>query len=126
VTAGRAIRDAFFTVVSLASTAGFVINGSPVTGEMVRSVPAFMGSYLGVCVVSVGIVSLTGADPATAMSAAATAMGGVGPGLGAIGPVDDFLWMAPAARLVLTFDMFAGRLELVTLMVRLTPAFRRR
>jgi trk system potassium uptake protein TrkH len=187
VSANQAIRDAFFAVVSLASTTGFVtadyekwapvtqfilfmllfmggcagstagamkairvllfgeqaaheffrsmhpygvtkvrLNGSPVTGEMMRSVSAFMGLYLGVYVVSVAIVSLTGPDFATAMSAVATAMGGVGPGLGDVGPMDNFLWMAPAAKIVLTFNMLAGRLELVTLMVMLTPAFWRR
>ena len=187
VSATQAIRDAFFTVVSLASTTGFVtadyekwapvtqfilfmllfmggcagstagamkairvllfgkqaaheffrtmhpygvtrirLNGSPVTGEMMRSVSAFMGLYLAVYVVSVAIVSWTGADFATAMSAAATAMGGVGPGLGDVGPMDNFLWMAPAAKIVLTFDMLAGRLELVTLMMMATPAFWRR
>jgi trk system potassium uptake protein TrkH len=102
------------------------LNGGPVTGEMMRSVSAFMGLYLAVYVASVSIVSLTGADFVTSLSAVATAMGGVGPGLGDVGPMDNFLWMAPAAKLVLTFDMLAGRLELVTLMIMLTPAFWRR
>jgi trk system potassium uptake protein len=187
VGANTAIRDAFFTVVSLASTTGFVtadyekwlpaaqfilfmllfmggcagstagamkvirvllfgkqavheffrtmhpygvtklrLNGGPVTNEMMRSVSAFMGLYLAVYVVSVSVVSLTGPDFATALSAVATAMGGVGPGLGDVGPYDNFLWMAPTAKLTLTFDMLAGRLELVTLMIMLTPAFWRR
>ena len=187
VSANTAIRDAFFAVVSLASTTGFVtadyekwqplaqfilfmllfmggcagstagamkairvllfgkqavheffrtvhpyavttprLNGRPVTGSMMRSVSAFMGLYLMVYVVSTGIVSLTGMNFPTALSAVATAMGGVGPGLGDVGPYDNFLWVHPVAKLVLTFDMLAGRLELVTLMIIFTPAYWRR
>jgi trk system potassium uptake protein TrkH len=187
VSANTAIRDAFFAVVSLASTTGFVtanyeewlplaqfilflllfmggcagstagamkairvllfgkqavheffrtvhphavttprLNGKPVTSSMMRSVSAFMGLYLMVYVVSTGLVSLTGMDFPTALSAVATAMGGVGPGLGDVGPWDNFLWVHPFAKLVLTFDMLAGRLELVTLMIIFTPAYWRR
>ncbi len=53
-------------------------------------------------------------------------MGGVGPGLGEIGPIDNFLWMHPFAKLVLTFCMLAGRLELFTLMLIFVPAYWRR
>jgi trk system potassium uptake protein TrkH len=102
------------------------LNGQPVTGSMMRSVSAFMGLYLMVYVVSTGIVSLTGMNFPTALSAVATAMGGVGPGLGDVGPYDNFLWVHPVAKLVLTFDMLAGRLELVTLMIIFTPAYWRR
>ena len=38
----------------------------------------------------------------------------------------NFLWVHPAAKLILTYDMLAGRLELVTLMIIFTPAFWRR
>jgi trk system potassium uptake protein TrkH len=187
VGANRAIRDAFFAVVSLASTTGFVtadyerwqpltqfilflllfmggcagstagamkairvllfgkqavhefyrtvhpyavtttrLNGAPVTHDMMRSVSAFMGLYLLVYVVSVGIVSLTGMNFETALSAVATTMGGVGPGLADVGPMDNFLWTSWVAKLVFTFDMLAGRLELITFMIVFTPAFWRR
>ena len=187
VSANQAIRDAFFSVVSLASTTGFVtadyekwqplaqyilfmllfmggcagstagamkvirvllfvkqavheffetvhpyavstprINGKPVTRGMMRSVSAFIGLYLLVYVVSVSVVSLTGMNFPTALSAVATAMGGVGPGLADVGPYDNFNWVHPAAKLVLTFDMLAGRLEVVTLFIIFTPAFWRR
>jgi trk system potassium uptake protein len=187
VSAGTAVRDAFFTVVSLASTTGFVtadyekwqptaqyilfmllfmggcagstagamkvvrvqlfakqavhefqdtvhpyavstprLNGKPITHGMMRSVSAFMGLYLLIYVISVSIVSLTGMDFATALSGVATTMGGVGPGLGQVGPYDNFLWVHPVAKMVFTFDMLAGRLELITLFIMLTPAYWRR
>jgi trk system potassium uptake protein TrkH len=91
-----------------------------------RGISTFMGLYLLTYVVAVAAISLTDIDFATAMSAVATAMGGVGPGLGEIGPYDTFLWMHPFAKLVLTFCMVAGRLELFTLMLIFVPAYWRR
>ena len=76
-------------------------------------------------VVAVAAISITDMDFATATSAVATAMG-VGPGLAEIGPFDNFLWMHPFAKLVLTFCMVAGRLELFTLMLIFVPAYWRR
>ena len=102
------------------------LNGKPITREMMRSVSAFMGLYLLIYVISVSIVSLTGMDFATALSGVATTMGGVGPGLAELGPYDNFLWVHPVAKMVFTFDMLAGRLELITLFIMLTPAFWRR
>ena len=42
------------------------------------------------------------------------------------GPTDNFLWMHPAAKGILTFCMLAGRLEIVTLMLIFVPAYWRR
>ena len=50
-------------------------------------------------------MSLTGMDFPTALSSVATAMGGVGPGLADVGPFDNFLWVHPVGKLVLTFCM---------------------
>jgi trk system potassium uptake protein TrkH len=102
------------------------LNSKPVTRDMMRAVSGFMGLYLLVYVVSVSVVSLTGMNFTTALSGVATTMGGVGPGLGDVGPYDNFLWVHPAAKLVFTMDMLAGRLEVVTLFIIFTPAFWRR
>ena len=97
-----------------------------VTTDMMRAVSAFMGLYLVVWVLATAALSLTGMDFPTATSAAATAMGGVGPGLGDVGPFDNFMWVHPAGKIILTFCMLAGRLELFTPMLIFAPAYRRR
>jgi trk system potassium uptake protein TrkH len=91
-----------------------------------RAVSAFMGLYLLVWVLSTAGLSLTGMDFATATSAAATAMGGVGPGLGNVGPFDNFMWVHPAGKILLSFCMLAGRLELFTLMLIFAPIYWKR
>jgi len=123
--AKQAVHESFETVRAYAVSTPR-INGNPVTRDMMRSVSAFIGLYLLVYVVSVSIVSLTGMNFPTALSAVPTAMGSVGPGLADVGPYDSFLWVHPLAKLVLTFDTRARRLELVTLMIIFTLAHWRR
>jgi trk system potassium uptake protein TrkH len=97
-----------------------------VSSEVMQGVLAFIGLYLGVYVFAVAGMSATGLDFATAMSAVATAMGGVGPGLARVGPTDVFTFIHPAGKLILDFCMLAGRLEIYTLILLVTPAFWRR
>ena len=65
-------------------------------------------------------------DVMTSMSAAFTAMGNVGPGLGEIGPTQTFAHFPGLVKLLLTFCMITGRLEVFTVLVVLAPAFWRR
>jgi trk system potassium uptake protein len=123
--AKQALRG-LYTTIHPQSVAPVRLGGQAVAPEVMRGISTFMGLYLLTYVVSVAAVSLTNVDFATSMSAVATAMGGVGPGLGKVGPMDNFLWMHWFAKLVLTFCMLAGRLELFTLMLIFVPAYWRR
>jgi trk/ktr system potassium uptake protein len=123
--AKQALRGLFSTVHPQSVTP-VRLGGRAVAPEVMRGISTFMGLYLLTFVVASAAVSLTDVDFATATSAVATTMGGVGPGLGDVGPFDNFLWMHPAAKLILTFCMLAGRLELFTLMLIFVPAYWRR
>ena len=59
----------------------------------------------------------------TSLSAAVTTLGNAGPGLGALGPANTFAAVSTPAKLLLTFTMIAGRLELFTAFVILLPSF---
>jgi len=72
------------------------------------------------------IMSALGLDLETALSAVASALGNVGPGLASVGPYENFAWIPGLGKGVLIILMLAGRLELFTLIVVLTPAFWRR
>jgi len=69
-------------------------------------------------------LSALGLDFLTALSGAATAVANVGPGLGnTIGPAGNFSTLPDAAKVLLTLGMLLGRLEIMTVMVLLTPSF---
>ncbi|HKI73021.1 MAG TPA: potassium transporter TrkG, partial [Pseudomonadales bacterium] len=60
----------------------------------------------------------------TSLSAAATALTNVGPGLGKIiGPAGNFSSLPDTAKYVLSATMIFGRLELLTVLVVLTPDY---
>jgi trk system potassium uptake protein TrkH len=64
-----------------------------------------------------------GIDGKTAAGSVATTMAGIGPGIGTVGPVSNFAHLPGAGKLVLSFLMLAGRLEIYTVIMLFTPAF---
>jgi Trk-type K+ transport system membrane component len=63
----------------------------------------------------------TGLDLVTSFSAVAACITNLGPGLGEVG--QSYTTLNDVAKLLLSFAMLAGRLEIYTLLVLLTPAF---
>lgn len=92
--------------------------------EIVRSILTFSFFFtmtIGVLALS---LALLGLDPLTALTAAASAVCNVGPGLGPIiGPVGTYESLPDAAKWLLSAGMLLGRLEIITVLVLLTPAF---
>jgi trk system potassium uptake protein len=97
-----------------------------VTDDEVASVGTFVFLYLLAFVIVSGLVSLTGLDAATAMSATATTLGNVGPGITeAIGPAGNFAHMPEMAKVLLVIAMIVGRLEILGVMILFLPSFYR-
>jgi trk system potassium uptake protein TrkH len=57
------------------------------------------------------------------MTSVIATLNNIGPGLANVGPAQNFGELPAMAKLVLVFCMLAGRLELYTLAVLLTPDF---
>lgn len=91
--------------------------GEPV----VKSVSVFFATYIIVLAVSSLIVSLDGRDLTTTFTAVIACIGNIGPGLGAVGPTGNFSDFSILSKIVLSFDMLAGRLELIPMMMIFTP-----
>ena len=95
----------------------------PVDGEVVRSVNAFLVAYVMVLVISVCLISVDGKnDIVTSVTSVMTALSNVGPGLGSIGPINNFAHLGDFSKLVLSFDMLAGRLELFPMLILISPS----
>ncbi len=94
--------------------------------EVMRSVVAFLTLYLALFVTGTLALVLIGEDLQTAFTAAIACLGNTGVGLGPLGPMGDFESLQPLSRVVLTFLMYAGRLEVVTVFVVFQASFWRR
>lgn len=102
-------------------------NQQPVTNDISRSVVAFSFFFFITIAVLALSLSALGLDLVTALSGAATAVANVGPGLGdTIGPAGNFATLPDAAKWLLCIGMLMGRLEILTVVVLLTPMFWRR
>jgi trk system potassium uptake protein TrkH len=62
-------------------------------------------------------------DYTTAASASVASLGTIGPGLGMVGAIENYGWMTPYSKLVLSLLMAFGRLEVFAILVLLTPRF---
>ena len=51
----------------------------------------------------------------------AATLNNIGPGLGLVGPTCNFGFLSPLSKIVLIFDMLAGRLEIFPILVLLSP-----
>ncbi|HAZ98612.1 MAG TPA: potassium transporter TrkH, partial [Halomonas sp.] len=102
-------------------------NQQPVTSDISRSVVAFsFFFFITIAVLALGLAAL-GLDLVTALTGAATAVANVGPGLGdLIGPAGNFAPLPDAAKWLLCIGMLMGRLEILTVVVLMTPMFWRR
>ncbi|MGA1819458.1 MAG: TrkH family potassium uptake protein [Thermoplasmatota archaeon] len=89
---------------------------------IVKGVGVFIFGYLAMFVVASFIMTLVGLDPLSAISSVATTMGGVGPGLNLIGPAANFSTVNVPGKLILSFLMWFGRLELITGLVLFFPS----
>jgi trk system potassium uptake protein TrkH len=100
--------------------------GKSVPDDIVASIWVFLGVYFLLAGLMAVVATSAGYDLVTAFSGGLTAVGNVGPGLGDIGPFDHFAHFPASVKLCFAFCMLAGRLELFTLLVLLSPGFWRR
>lgn len=98
------------------------VDGRKVEHEVVRSVNVFLVAYLIVFSTSVLIVSLDGFDFITNFSGVAATINNIGPGFNKVGPMANFGAFSPLSKLVLIFDMIAGRLELFPILLLFSPS----
>ena len=99
-------------------------NGKKVPESTYESVMTFFFIYIITFASSALLLSFSGLDFLTCISAAASAISNVGPGLGdIIGPDGNYSSLTNYSKLVLVVTMFLGRLEMLTIFVLLLPSF---
>ncbi len=92
-------------------------NGKPVSEKVVSNANAFLATYVIILILSVLILALDNFSVETSITAVLTCLNNVGPGLGAVGPMGSFAGFSPLSKIVLIFDMLAGRLEIFPMII---------
>lgn len=103
-----------------------VMGGRAISDRVMQSVIAFMMIYGATLVVLTMVLLFSGLDVVTAFTAVIACVNNIGPGLGDVGPGVNYGGLNDFQTWVLTFAMLLGRLELLSVLVLLTPAFWRK
>ncbi|MBQ3920433.1 MAG: TrkH family potassium uptake protein, partial [Oscillospiraceae bacterium] len=98
------------------------VDGNQVSHEVVRSVNVYVVCFVLVFALSMLIVSIDGHEFETNFTAVAATINNIGPGLHEVGPSANFSFFSIPSKLVLIFDMIAGRLELYPMLLLLSPS----
>ncbi len=99
-------------------------NGKPISEDVIRSVMSFFVFYILIFAALSAALAAFGLDFVAAFSGAAQALGNIGPGLDPTsGPAGTYAPLPDGAKWVLSVAMLLGRLELLTVLVLLSPIF---
>lgn len=117
------LKRFFYQVQSQNAVVNMKLNNKPLSEENNRTILAFITVYLVIFAFGSLVLILIGIDATTASSSVATCMAGIGPGVGSVGPVGNFAHLPEAGKIVLSFMMLLGRLEIYTLLILFSPNF---
>ncbi len=102
------------------------LNRRPGRKDVVYSVAGFFFVYFICLLITFLAATLSGTDILTGITAALTLVGNIGAAFGRIGSGGDFSFFPQWAKILFSFSMLAGRLELYTIVILCIPAFWRR
>ncbi len=89
--------------------------------ETVRNTNVFIAVYCVIFALSVLCISIDNHDFTTNFTAVTATINNIGPGLSLVGPTQNFSFFSPFSKIVLIFDMLAGRLELFPMLLLFAP-----
>ena len=92
-------------------------NGAVVDEKILDNANAYLAAYVVIIFLSFLVISLDNFSVGTNFTAVLACFNNIGPGLEAVGPTCNFSAYSTLSKLVLCFDMLAGRLEIFPMLV---------
>ena len=123
------VKSAFKTLKNLISphsVSNVKLDGKTLEDEVVKSVSGYMLIYILVFGLSVFLVAINNLPFEETFSSVTTCISNVGPGFGSVGPVGNFSALSDFSKVVLSFDMLLGRLEMFPILLLFSPAIWKR
>ena len=97
-------------------------DGHNVSHEVIRSTNVFMAVYFVILLVSLLLISIDNFDFTTSFTAVVATLNNIGPGLELVGPTQNFALFSDFSKYVLMFNMLAGRLEILPMLILFHPS----
>ena len=96
-------------------------NGEVVDEKILDNTNAYLAAYVLILFGIFMVISLDGFSTGTNFTAVLCTFNNIGPGLEAVGPTCNFSQYSDLSKLVLSWGMLAGRLEIFPILVLFTP-----
>jgi len=93
----------------------------PLHSDTKKSVLHYLTVYIMIFVVTLLILSLETSDFLTSFSSVVATLNNIGPGLGQVGPTGNFSMYSPFIKVILSFVMIMGRLEIFPILILFNP-----
>lgn len=100
--------------------------GKALNNDLVYSIRSYISIYFFLFFISLLLISLNNLDFSTNFSAVAACFNNIGPAFGLAGPMSNYNCFNYFSKIVLIFDMLAGRLELIPILILFSLAKNRR
>ncbi len=97
------------------------MEGKPIGSDLLRSTLAFFLLYIVCLALGVFLLSIGEQDFETNFTATLACLSNIGPGLGKVGPTGNYGFYGSASKVLLSFEMLAGRLELFPIILLFSP-----
>ncbi|MBT8284986.1 MAG: TrkH family potassium uptake protein [Flavobacteriaceae bacterium] len=98
-------------------------NNKTVTEHVVYNVIGFFVLYMLLFIIGALVLGFLGLDFESSVGGAASSLGNVGPAFGSLSPLNNFNSLPELGKWWCGFLMLAGRLELFTVLILMTPYF---
>lgn len=102
------------------------IDGKVIEEETISGVFLFIGAYIIISLIAMLIVALDGFDIVTTSTSVIATISNIGPGLEKVGPTGNFSSFSSLSKIVLSFCMLAGRLEIYPMLIMFSPSIWRK
>lgn len=98
------------------------MENKPLDKDVSSGVLHYLSVYLLIFVTLLIIVSIQSTDFLSAFSAVTATFNNIGPGLGVVGPTSNYASLSALNKIVLSFGMLAGRLEIFPIIILFAPS----
>lgn len=101
------------------------VDRKPVHGNIIANTAIFFFLFIALTAISAVIFAAMGLSPGDSLAVAVSALANVGPSVGTYGPIESYASMPAAGKVLMSFLMLVGRLEIYTVLVTLLPIGRK-
>ena len=113
----KSLRRSVLQVVHPQKVQVVRMNGQPIEEKVLQNTNAYLAAYVVIVVGSYLLISVDGFSSTTNFSAVLACVNNIGPGFDMVGPTCNFASYSVFSKLVLIFDMLAGRLEIFPILM---------